>query len=188
MAALVATKSEGVFHALSVYRGTHEAPFAGKQLAPLTMIAPHLQSALGMRSQSQGLDSSTPDLDTAFDQLPTAVVFVDDHGKPVLANQAARRICDTTNNLNLSANGLTAPDPTENSRLTEIISRAISAGAGKSTECGGTTFVSRTKKRPLQVFAAPFVSHEIPVPKGAVAVVFIADKGQQPQRAAARLH
>ena len=188
MAALIGTKSETECDALSLYRGPHEAPFDDEQLAVLQSIAPHLQAALVVHHRLKALESRISDLETALDQLQTALILIDAKGRSILANQAARHICDRPNSLRLSAQRLTALDPTENSRLSGIISRAISAGIRKSAQFGGATLISRPGKRPLQILAAPFFTQSKAFPKGSVAVVFISDPEQKPAVLSEILH
>jgi DNA-binding CsgD family transcriptional regulator/PAS domain-containing protein len=188
MAALFGAKYDGGCDALSLFRGPHEASLDDEQLALLQSIAPHLQAALAVRHRLSGLESRISDLETALDQLQTALVLIDAKGRPVLANQAARHICDQPNSLRLSAQRLTALDPTENSRLSEIITRAISACIHKSGQFGGATLISRPGKRPLQILAAPFFSQSKAFPRGAVAVVFISDPEQKPAVLSEILH
>ena len=180
MAAVLAGRSAHVFEALSFYRSPCETPFEKEQLAILQTIVPHLQTALAIRRRFLTLESRVSDLETALDQLGTALVLLDAEAKPILANRAARQICDQRDGLDLSASRLSAHEPSENARLREIIARAISVGRNKSTEHGGAMLVSRIDKRPLQILAAPFISHGLAAPRGAVAVVFISDPEQKP--------
>ena len=183
MAALFATKSESACDALSLYRGPREASFDDEQLEVLQSIAPYLQVALAVRHRLRGLEARISDRETALDRLQTALVLIDARRRVVLANQAARHICDQPNSLRLSAQRLTALDPTENSRLSEIVTRAISAGIHKNSQFGGATLISRPDKRPLQILAAPFFSQ-----RGAVAIVFISDPEQKPAVLSEILH
>ncbi len=180
MSCVLAGASKSRFEALSFFRGPREAPLDKEQLRLLETIAPHLQTALAIRRRFLTLESKVYDLENALDQLGTALVLINAEGNPILANRAARHICDQRDGLHLSAICLAAQNPTENDRLREIIARAVSAGRSKSMEHGGATLVSRTDKRPLQVLAAPFISQGFEAPKGAVAVVFISDPEQKP--------
>lgn len=179
MAAVLAGKSRSRFEALSFYRGPREPQFGREQFAFLRAIAPHLQTALALRRRFLALESRVSDLETALDQLPTAFVLIDAEGKPLFANRAARLLCEQRDGLHLSTARLSVQIPTENARLREIISKAISAGSSKNKEYGGAALVSRADKRPLHVLAAPFISQNSAAPKGAVAVVFISDPDQK---------
>ena len=180
LACLFAGATHTRFEALSMYRGPKEAPFDMEQLAHLRMIGPHMQTALAIRRRLLALESRTSDLESALDWLGTALVLVDTDGKPVLANQAARRICSERDGLHLSSTRLSAQNASENGRLQEIIAKAITAGNSKSNEHGGAMLISRSGKRPLQVLSAPFISPDSAQSIGAVAVVFISNPDRKP--------
>jgi len=186
--AVLASGSRNIFEALSFYRGPREAPIDKEQFAILQTITPHLQSALAIRRRFMALECKVSDLETALDQLGTALVLLDEDAKPILVNRAARQIFDQRDGLYLYTARLSAESPTENGRLREIITKAILAGRGKGVEHGGATLISRTGKRPLQVLAAPYLSQNSATPKGAVAVVFISDPDQKPVLRSEILH
>jgi DNA-binding CsgD family transcriptional regulator len=188
MVVLLVDKTRSVYNALSVYRGPLETPLDRERVEVLEAISPHLQTALAMREHLISLESRISDLETAFDQLQTAVILLDAAGKPILVNQAARRICAQRDGLHLSPQQLTAQTPTENTRLRAIISRAIAVGKCKTTEPGSATLISRAHKRPLQIFAAPLISMNLATPRGAAAIVFISDPDQKPAAESEILH
>jgi PAS domain-containing protein len=149
MAVFAGAGSNDVFEALSIYRGPREAPFDKEQLAILQMLAPHLQTAFSLRRRLLALESRVTDLETALDQLGTALVLIDIEGKPIFVNRAARSIFGHRAGLYLSTSRIAAENPTENGRLREIIARAISVRRSDSLENGGagssvaSTFDSR---------------------------------------------
>jgi DNA-binding CsgD family transcriptional regulator/PAS domain-containing protein len=177
---LVVSGSETNFEALSLFRGPRENPFDREHRLLLQTITPHLQSALAIRRRFLALESKVSDLETALDQLGTALVLLDEDARPILVNRAARQIFDRRDGLYLSTARLSAQRSSENGRLREIVAKAISAGRSKSAEHGGAMLVSRADKRPLQVLAAPFISQSSVAPKLAVAVVFISDPEKKP--------
>jgi DNA-binding CsgD family transcriptional regulator/PAS domain-containing protein len=180
MAGLASAGSGGVFDVLSIYRGPHEVPFDKEHFATLQTFVPHLQTALALRRRLLALKSRVSDLENAFDQLETALILVDVEAKPIFVNRAARQICDQKDGLYMSTSRLAAEIPAENGRLREVIAKAILAGRSKSLEHGGAILISRGNKRPLQILAAPRISHNRETPKGAVAVVFISDPELKP--------
>jgi DNA-binding CsgD family transcriptional regulator len=177
---LVVSGSETNFEALSLFKGPRENPFDREHRLLLQTITPHLQSALAIRRRFLALESKVSDLETALDQLGTALVLLDEDARPILVNRAARQIFDRRDGLYLSTARLSAQRSSENGRLREIVAKAISAGRSKSAEHGGAMLVSRADKRPLQVLAAPFISQSSVAPKLAVAVVFISDPEKKP--------
>ena len=62
MACLATVGSQGIFEALSIYRGPSENEFAKDQLAALQIIVPHLQTALYTRRKLLALESRVSDL------------------------------------------------------------------------------------------------------------------------------
>ena len=188
LAALFACKSKCTIDTLSIFRGPSESPFDLEHLAALRSLTPHLQTALAIRRRLLALESRLADLESALDRLQTALILLDRNGQPVLANQAARHICAGPCELRLSARRIAARHPAENSRLREIIAKAISTGRGKSTEIGDAMLISRANRRPLHVFAAPFISRNSASLKRAVAIVFISDPEDRPALRSEILH
>jgi len=80
-----------VFETLSIYRGPSEQEFSSEQLTPLEIIAPHLKTALYTRRKMLALESRVNDLETALDQLTSALVMIDAAGKAAFVNTSARQ-------------------------------------------------------------------------------------------------
>ncbi len=179
MACIAAIGSTKAFEALSIYRGPKEQPFDRDQFGLLQVLVPHLQIALATRRKLLDLECRVSDLENAFDDLKTALVLLDRSGKAVLANRAARSICDERDGLLMTSSGITAQRSTENVQLRAAILQAIQVSTGVSCEPSGARLISRRDRRPLQVLVAPLTSRNTHVPRHAVAVLFISDPDRQ---------
>jgi DNA-binding CsgD family transcriptional regulator len=179
MAVLVSSGTPGLFEALSIYRGPQENPFENEQLAILQELSPHLQTALSLRRRLLALERRATDLENGLNKLATAVVLVDAAGKPIFVNRAATQICSQRDGLCLSTSCVSVEDVKENGRLREIISKATSALGTTNPGSGSAMLISRDGRRPLQLFAAPFLS-EHSRPRGAAVILFISDPELKP--------
>jgi DNA-binding CsgD family transcriptional regulator len=172
--------SEQALEVLSIYRGPREAVFGREQLALLQRLSPHLQIALLTRRRLLALESRMTGLETAFDRLTTAVILINAVGKLVLVNQWARDILEHQDGLRIDRTGLTARSISENTQLHAMIQRAIATPTNGCTTAAQALLITREKKRPLHVFAAPLPPQSGMLSFSAVAAIFIDD----PDRAA----
>lgn len=180
MACLASAGGPGIFEALSIYRGLSEEEFDPQRLANLQSISSYLKTALYTRRKLLALESRIIDLEIALDQMASALILIDGIGKTVFVNKNARTILDRRDGLSLHKGRLASQSIPENSRLHEILAKAILASTGKANANPGAMRVSRANKRPIQLVAAPLRSETFPIPGKAVAIVFLTDPDQKP--------
>jgi DNA-binding CsgD family transcriptional regulator/PAS domain-containing protein len=180
MACLASIRADSKFEVLSVYRGPSEAEFGESQLGTLQVLASHLQTAFYTRRKLLELESRVGDLESALDQMSTALALIDDTGRVVFANEYARQILSHRDGLFLHKRRLAAQNITENTRLREIVTKAILACQGKSITSPGAMLITRHTGRSLHLIASPLRSVTHPIPVNAIAALFITDPDRKP--------
>ena len=180
VAGAVASLHPTLVEVFCIYRGPKEEEFSSEHLALLEFLTPHLQIALYTRRKLLALESRIIDIEIALDQIASALILIDGIGKTVFVNKNARTILDQRDGLSLHRGRLAAQSIPENSRLHEILAKAILASTGKANANPGAMRVSRANKRPIQLVAAPLRSETFLIPGKAVAIVFLTDPDQKP--------
>jgi DNA-binding CsgD family transcriptional regulator/PAS domain-containing protein len=178
MACFATSDQSGFFEALSIYRGPSEDSFSIELLGMLRIMAPHLESALGIRRRLVGLESRVSDLESALDHLTCALILLDVRGRCILVNKAAKRILDQRDGLTLERSMLSCWSHSESASLRKALAFALTTGQGRDQRCPRGVAISRHARAPLQIIAAPFKS-EAAVGKNAAAIVFLNDSEQQ---------
>lgn len=144
----------------------------------LRSLVPHLQRAVSIHRQLEGLDLRRATAERALDELTIGVVFVDERGRATFFNDAARAILAGAEGLRLTATGqLTAVHPGEAARLGALLGRACETGAGRGLDAGGAVRISRpSAKRDLAVLVAPLRGEKSSLStRRPFAAVFISD-------------
>lgn len=179
MACLATVGSQGVFEALSIYRGPSEDEFDQNRLAVLQIIVPHLQTALYTRRKLLALESRVSDLETALDEMKSATVLIDRTGKTIFVNRAARAILAQKDGLFIHRSELMARNPKETSELQGLIARAISTTKGLDPNGGGVMRLPRSAGRPLHILVSPLRAEDSDLPGKPAAAVFLSDPERQ---------
>lgn len=179
MACLATVGNEGIFEALSIYRGPSEAEFAKDELAILQTLVPHLQAALYTRRKLLALEVRICDLETALNAMDTAMVLLERTGKTIFVNEAAREILAQGDGLFLHKSELIARNPKETSELHGLIAKAVAASNGANPCGGGVMRIPRSARRPLHVLISPLRAMDSPLPGKTAAAVFLSDPERQ---------
>jgi DNA-binding CsgD family transcriptional regulator len=180
MACLATVGSQGIFEALSIYRGPSEVEFARDQLAVLQIIVPHLQTALYTRRKLLALESRVSDLEAVLDAMESAMVLIDPTGKTVFVNHAARAILRQGDGLFLHKSELIARNPRETAELQGLIAKAVATAKGTDPYGGGVLRIPRSARRPLHILVSPLCGADSPLPRNTAAAVFLSDPEKQP--------
>ena len=118
--------------------------------------------------QSHGLGKSAP---PAYGRI----LLLDAKGRPIFFNSAATQILDGNDGLVLRAHGLRCEAPSEDKRLGSLVASALAAADRKRSAEPGSLLISRRLRRPLQLLVAPFLLDAAHAPRGAAAIISIAD-------------
>lgn len=175
MACTVIAGSSNVFDGLSIYRGARDGTIGSEQLEVLNGYIPHLRTALSLRGRLSDLERKATDLERALDQLTVALILLNFKGKPIFISRAARILLDAKDGLLLRAHGLQSQKLSEHRSLCSLISSVIDSTNQKRDPTSGSVSISRSLKRPLRLLVAPFPLDVPHAPRGAAAIVSIAD-------------
>lgn len=135
--------------------GLHRAPdrkaFDDEDIAKLERLMPHLSRALQLRRSFLTLDRRDTALAEACDRLAAGFIGLDDGGRTLFANAAARRLSARSDGIALDRDGrVYAVDRAANQRLAELARDVVSGGPG------GVVRVPRPQGRaPYVIMVAP---------------------------------
>jgi DNA-binding CsgD family transcriptional regulator/PAS domain-containing protein len=166
---------------VSVVRRRSAGPFGESQLRLLRILLPHLQRAMQLHHKYVALRNRSEMFESAFDQVGTAIVFVDSKGLIIAANRAASALLDKRDGLIATREGLRATGVRESARLEKLIRAAACAGNGNGFSPGGALEITRQDPHsPLAVLVTPVrVSIANLAPHTPAAAVFITDREQR---------
>jgi DNA-binding CsgD family transcriptional regulator len=113
----------------------------------------------------------------ALDRLPAGVILVDDHGRILEANRAAKLILSQNDGLRTDKEGLAAATSNQTKELRSRIAAAALTARGKGVSAGGSIAIVRPSgKRPLGVVMMPASVHAFPPDAREPAVmIFVSD-------------
>jgi DNA-binding CsgD family transcriptional regulator len=122
----------------------------------LTLLLPHLQTAMRVHHRVSVLETRLLRANSALDELRDAVILADSKARVLFANRRAEELLKEEDGLSLSLDGLragTVPETTELRQLIYNAARVFEPGAAPST--GLLSLMRRGGKNPLQLFVAP---------------------------------
>jgi hypothetical protein len=144
--------TNGRFAMVGLHRPPDRQPFDDDDIIMLEGLMGHLARALQLRRSFIGLERTAGALSEVCDRLAAGVATLDEQGRSLFVNAAARVIASAGDGLTIDRNGRPfAADRTANSRLTALESNVRSGGAG------GVVRVPRGAGKPSYgVVVAPF--------------------------------
>jgi DNA-binding CsgD family transcriptional regulator len=159
------------------HQGWDAKPRDSAVLDTIRLLVPHLKSALRTRRHLCALERQTKDFSSALDLLEFGILLLDEKGRSLFINKAAKEICDRKDGLVFRDGRLWAESPSESRRLRSLIDRAVQTGTGRETFAGGALSISRLAQNPLQILVSPFTArtHLLTVTRQTMAVVFVSD-------------
>lgn len=162
---------------LSVARDRGLGALTADELAVLTTVVPHLQRAITMQERLERVQAEGDAAIASLDHLPTGVILLDEHARPLLVNRCARALTNAGSGLAITNDGLEAPDAGTTERLQRMIGAAIDTTLGRGVDGGDALAMPRGEGRPpLHVSIAPVGRYHYRVGvRFAAAVVFVAD-------------
>jgi DNA-binding CsgD family transcriptional regulator len=193
---------DGLEGGLGLQRAIGAESFGEDTVALLSMLAPHLRSALNTHRMISVLRNENAELREGIEALDLAFLSLDGKGRVLRFTAMAGAILDARDGLKLEDGCLRAILSTEQARLEEMIAGAAATGCGQGEKfavrrdtrtapqargplwtphAGGAMLISRKPpKRSLQIVITPFYSGEILLDEQPAALVFVSDPDAKP--------
>ena len=99
------------FGVIAVLGSRHRVPFGEADHDCLQSLVPHLRRAVELRAHLDEKDASRSVAQDVIEGMLTGVVLLDEHGRVLMANAAARRIARALDELALAGERLRASSP-----------------------------------------------------------------------------
>ncbi len=123
--------SRGRFAMIGLLRTPDRKPFEDDDNARLERLMPHLARALSLRRSFFELERANGALSEICDRMAAGVVALDDHGRSLFVNAAARAVAASNDGLAIDRSGRPlALNQPANSRLAELEQDVLAGGAG----------------------------------------------------------
>jgi DNA-binding CsgD family transcriptional regulator len=167
--------SKSCLASVCLYRDRSGTEFAESELKILQFLGPHLKRAFSLHLKLSQLKSRSEGAESALDMLPTGVVFLGSKGEIILMNRSAAACVAESDGLLATRDGLRAERPGESSLLGRTVEQAVRTSNGSGVFAGGTVFVSRRMRSPLQVQISPIHNSLVQTSQKVAAVAFIND-------------
>jgi DNA-binding CsgD family transcriptional regulator len=172
----VVTHEETRSAALSLLRGQKAGLFGETQLGLLRQLLPHVQRAAEIHYRLAAATRQWSQLETVIDHLPVAIVFVNEKGKVLFANQPASDLFRKRQILWVENGYLTCCGIQLKGRLQAAIGRAAQSLLARDSYPGEILRLDRPKTgRPLAVTVTPLPPRQGHLPDGTTAAIFISD-------------
>jgi DNA-binding CsgD family transcriptional regulator len=163
--------------AVTVCRTPKAGPFGPAEVELLRALFPHFQRAMQFHRRMADLEGCFRASLDALDHLPTGVILMDDHGRILETNRAAKIILSQNDGLRTDNEGLIASTSNQTKELRSSIAAAALTARGKGISAGGSLGIMRPSgKRPLVLVVMPASVHAFPPEAREPAViVFVSD-------------
>jgi PAS domain-containing protein len=147
---------KGRFAMVGLHRAPDRRPFDDADIAKLETLMPHLARAIGLHRAFFELERKVGALTELCDRLAAGVIALDDDGRGIFANAAARAIAGANDGLSIDRAGRPfALDRDASVRLAELETDVRAGGPG------GTLRVPRADGNPhYAVMVAPYFADE----------------------------
>ena len=173
---LLVSGSETSVAVLTLMRSRDIPDYGPPEERLMSHLAPHLQRAFLLRSRLSALREERRVSIDALDALPSALLLLDAHGRPVLVSRAARRILRARDGLWLDNDGLRAATPSFTSRLRDLLRRTALLPTSATPDGGDVLRLPRPSGAPpLVILATPLPPSSRP-PGGAGAAVAVSTR------------
>lgn len=142
--------------AIAGVRSVRDGPFEAEAVAFARATFPHFARAIEMQARLGGLAGFRSASEDAFELLPTGVVMLDQAGRIVHANRAARAIVGANDGFTVADGAPAAGRAREDAMLQRLIGEAILTSYCEGNWAGGVLAVPRPSgKRAYAVRVAP---------------------------------
>jgi DNA-binding CsgD family transcriptional regulator/PAS domain-containing protein len=161
---------------LTLLRGKQAGQFGESQLRLLRSLLPHVQRATEIHYRLASALRQRSQMEAVIDRLPFALVLVNDKGKALFANRAAREMFQKHQSVWVENGLLTGCSLRFTTRLQAAINRAARALQVGDAYSGEIFKIERAASgRPLAITVTPLPPRQDYLPGGTSAAVFISD-------------
>jgi DNA-binding CsgD family transcriptional regulator len=166
---------------ITLHRTRGRGDFEPQTVERFTALFGHIERALeiGFRLGTLGCwEQVSLDL---LDRNPLAIVLLDEGGRVILANRAARALGAARDGLVLTRDGLALLRAPDDRRLQQLIGAALNTAAGTGASAGGAISALRPSgKRPFSILVSPLSGSSFAMTKlRPAACIVIADPEQR---------
>lgn len=146
----------GIQSGITVHRSRAKGDYDVATLRRFAMLFGHLERALQIGFRLGTLGTLQRLSGEMLDRNPLAVMLLDDKGRVMLANRAARELAETADGVTLAADGLALTRPAEDAVLQRLIGEALQATRQPGSPPGGVLSAPRPSgKRPFVILVSP---------------------------------
>jgi len=146
----------GVQSGVTLHRTRAKGDFDPATIELFTALFRHIERAIEIGFRLGTLASLQQVSLDLIDRNPLALLLLDNGGRVLMANRAARLLGEAGDGIALSGQGLVLGRSLENQRLRRLIAAALKAGSGAAAEPGGTMLVPRPSgRRPFSIMVSP---------------------------------
>jgi DNA-binding CsgD family transcriptional regulator/PAS domain-containing protein len=150
-------------------------PDASVAAETMALLFPHLEMALSLRRKFVVLRSYTSTLESAFDASATAIMLLDCEGRIVHLNRSAESLLSARHGMSIDGGYLRTLSATEQASLNALVHRIVTGVKGGHLCHGGSILISRPRRRPLALTAAPLINSITAVFPAAAVILFVYD-------------
>jgi DNA-binding CsgD family transcriptional regulator/PAS domain-containing protein len=163
--------------ALSAARAASKRDYGAGHERLLRVVLPHLQRVVSIQRKLGLMQLERQATAEALDRLAAGILLLDEAGRVMLHNNAARRFVDQADGLLLKAGRLAALRFADDAALQKLVAESCAAGAGRGTAPGGAIGIQRPSGcRPYGVIVSPLAMRQWPfLPQRPAALVFVSD-------------
>lgn len=167
---------------LFAVRPARRRPFGEPERARLATISPHLIRAMRIHAMLETTQSHERTGAEVMDRLPLGIFLLDERGRVVQMNAAARKIVERKDALRLDRGVLVARETRADVQLQRMIFGAGAAGTGRNLTLGGTCTLPREGGgHALSAMVAPTgITGIFPSTRRASVVVLVEEPVQRP--------
>ena len=150
---MVLSVSATAYDLISLWRGPERRQMEQESTELLTMLIPHVQNALAMRTALGAAESRARGAEAMLNASATASILLDGDGAIVQMNDEARRLAAGCDGICMRGKKLVAAARSQQAELGALIGACAAADLGHP---GGALALARGgARRPLQVLIAP---------------------------------
>ncbi len=145
---------------VTIHRTRGQGDFDPELLRRFTMLFRHIERALQIGFRLGTLGSLQQITLALLDRNPLAIVLLDEKGRVILANQAARELAESGDGVTIADDSLALVRRVDDAMLQRMIGDAIKAPSHSGAVPGGAMSALRPSgKRPFSILVSPLSPH-----------------------------
>jgi len=152
----MASLEQSVTSGITVHRTRAQGDYHPAHIERFDFLLPHLERAVSIGFRLGAFGAMQQMSFQMLDANPFAIIVLDELGKPIFVNRAARDVVSAQDGLVLSGNGLSSGHHGDNQKLQQLIRRALALANGETAEPAGAMHaLRRSGKRPYSILVSP---------------------------------